>query len=244
MIHLSTGAGARLARTHDMKSSAPRLWLAALAVSIGLAGCGTDQAGPPPDHGPVRPPSGSAPYIFPSIAYTGCDGVSSFKVPLATNLKGNVTWTVNDLNLAEVHTANAPQTYADFGENWALVETFKAGTVKVTATAGGQTAEATIVISKYEPAIVLAGRKRYYNPDNASGQRKACNDCHGNAQGADHSPLEMEFFMDDEILQAVVDGAYPDGYVLQQVDHKWALTDDERAGIVPFLRSLAPRGIY
>jgi hypothetical protein len=223
-----------------------RATLGALGAAVLLAACSLNSATDrPPDHGPLRPPAGSGPYVYPDIAYTGCDGVSSMLVPLATNLQGVVTWTVSDINLASVAPASAPQTYAEFGENWALVETFKAGTVTVTATdASGQSVTSTIVISKYEPAVVQAGRQRYYEPTNPGGARKACNTCHGGIQGTDHSPLELEFFQDDEILHAITEGAYPSGYVLQTVDHRWNLTAEEAAGIVPFLRSLHPTDVY
>ena len=218
---------------------------ASLGAAALLAACSLNNLPEKPDpHGPLRPPSGSAPYLYPSVAYTGCDGVSSMEVPLATNLQGALTWTVDDINLANVWAANAPPSYAEFGENWALVETFKAGTVTVTATdADGQKASAQVVINKYEPAVTQVGRQRYYEPTDGTGARVSCYSCHGSVQGADHSPLELEFFKDDEILQAITEGAYPDGYVLKTVDHRWNLTTEERAGIVPFLRSLHPTDI-
>ena len=130
--------------------------------------------------------------------------------------------------------------YAEFGDSWGLVDVLGAGTTMVTATSGSQSATAMLVVTQYTQEQVAVGRKRYYEPDNPGGARQACNDCHGSVQGADHSPLEMAYFPDDQVLKAIVDGKYDDGYVLQGVDHRWNLTDEEAQGIVPFLRSLAP----
>ena len=223
-----------------MKSSTPRAWLAAVVLSLGLLGCSAESE-PLYDHGPVHECTGE--FLCPTTAYTGFDGQSTFKTPFSTSLE-NATWSVEDPTIAWVYTVSAPQSYKDFGASWAMVEPFKAGTTKIIATSGGKRLEATLVITQYQASIVAAGATRYYTPANPGGTREACVTCHGNVQGADHSPLEMEVFTDDEILKAVVDGAYPDGYVLKNVDHKWALTDEERAGIVPYLRSLAPKGFF
>ena len=124
-----------------------------------------------------------------------------------------------------------------------MVTSKKAGTTKVTAVSGDQKVSATIVVAQYDAAKVAEGSKRYNNPDNAAeAQRDACVGCHGLANGADHSPLQMAYFADDEILSAITTGAYPDGYELRGVNHAWNVTDAEKAGIVPYLRSLAPRG--
>jgi hypothetical protein len=226
----------------DMKSLVSTLLAALTVLAIG---CGEDNA-PLYDHGPVRPPPDNGPYVFPEKAHTGCDGVNRFKVPFSTNLKGTVTWKLADPSLGQVYTVNAPKSYEEFGENWALVETFKAGTTTITATdASGQSASAELIIAQYDPAVVQAGRDRYYDMSKPGGSDEACYTCHGSVQGADHSPLEMSWFEDADILAAVLDGKYPsDGYVLKNVDHRWTMTEAQKAGIVPFLRQLQPKGIY
>jgi hypothetical protein len=229
----------------DGMKSLVRGWgIAALAsgmLTLGLAACGDDGSGKLYDHGPVHACTGT--FLCPTMAYTGFDGQRDFKTPFSTSLT-NVTWSLEDPSMGEIYEVNAPQSYKDFGQSWAMVKTFKPGTTKVFAESGGQKLEATLVVTAYTASVVNAGSDRYYTPANPGGAREACVTCHGNAQGADHSPLEMEVFTDDEILAAIVDGAYPDGYVLMNVDHKWALTDAERAGIVPYLRSLAPKGFF
>jgi hypothetical protein len=221
-----------------------RIFSSLITLSLGvlLAGCGDSSSEPQP-RGHVRPHGGDEPFVFPPIGYTGTDGMTSFRVPFSTNLK-DVTWSVGDPLVAEIRTANAPPTYSAFGDSWGLVDVLGPGTTTITATSGDKSATAMLVVTQYTAAQVSAGRTRYYEPADPGGARQACNDCHGGVQGADHSPLEMAFFPDDQVLEAIVDGKYDDGYVLQGVDHRWNLTDEERTAIVPFLRSLAPTGIF
>jgi hypothetical protein len=213
--------------------------LITLSLGVLVAGCGDSSASGPEPRGHVRPHGGDEPFVFPPIGYTGTDGTTRFSVPFSSNLK-DVTWAVGDPLVAEIRSANAPQVYAEFGDSWGLVDVLGAGPTMVTATSGSQSATAILVVTQYTQEQVAVGRKRYYEPDNPGGARQACNDCHGSVQGADHSPLEMAYFPDDQVLKAIVDGKYDDGYVLQGVDHRWNLTDEEAQGIVPFLRSLAP----
>jgi len=227
-----------------MKSSARCGWitaLASLALAAGLAACGSDDSGKLYDHGPVHACTGT--FLCPTTAYTGYDPGHTYKTPFSTSLK-NVTWSLDDPTIGEIYEVSAPESYRDFGASWAMVETFKAGTTTVHARSGNQDLTATLTVTAYDTQVVEAGRNRYYTPANPGGKRIACSDCHTAVNGADHSPLEMEVFTDDEILSAIVTGAYPDGYVLKNVDHKWDLTDAERAGIVPYLRSLAPKGFF
>lgn len=219
-----------------------------LALATGTIGCGSDSpktnGNGDPDAGesPLPPPDPNQDYVFPDTANTGFDGTNTFKVPISTNL-ANATWEVEDPSIVDVAVAQAPPEYAEFGESWALVTTKKAGTTKVSAVSGAKRVSATIVVTAYQAADVAAGSKRYNNPDDATAaQRSACVGCHGLANGVDHSPLQMAYYADDEILSAITTGMYPDGYTLRGVNHAWNVTDAEKAGIVPYLRSLAPRG--
>ena len=47
-------------------------------------------------------------------------------------------------------------------------------------------------------------------------------------------------YSDIEILNVIRTGAYYDGEMLA-IEHSWNLTEQEAAGIVPYLRSLPPR---
>jgi hypothetical protein len=44
------------------------------------------------------------------------------------------------------------------------------------------------------------------------------------------------------MLQIISDGTYPEGGEVNGGNHHWNLTTAEAAGIVPYLRSLQPRG--
>jgi mono/diheme cytochrome c family protein len=204
------------------------------AAACGGGGGGGDDG----DDGPLAPPGGDEPYVFPPEAHSGFDGTATFKVPLATNLK-DPTWEVENPALAAVTAVPAPPMFAEFGESWAMVTTKGAGTTKIVARAGDQRAETTLTIATYEAAKVTAGASRYTM--GAAGA-PACAGCHGLANGVDHSPLQLAYYADEDILAAITTGKYPDGYELRGVQHAFMLAEGERAGIVPYLRSLPPRG--
>jgi len=227
-------------------------WQCASLLLLGLTtlGCGS---GPPPAAAPdagsggdddaLPPPPGGEDYVYPDIAHTGFDGTHTFKVPISTNLTGTVTWEVADPSIADVAATATPPEYEDYGETWAMVTSKKAGTTQVTAVSGGKRISAMLIVAAYTPADVTAGETRYNTPENPTGaQRTACISCHGLANGVDHSPVRMSYFADDEILQAITTGEYPDGYVLHGVNHAWNVSAAEAKGIVPYLRSLTPKG--
>ncbi len=236
-----------------MKKSDWHFSIAAALLTLGLAaaGCGSGNSPPPaggsPDAGPddqlPPPPEGDGAYVYPDVAHTGFDGMHDFKVPISTGLTGTVTWEIADPSIISIAPATAPAEYADFGETWAMVTSKKAGTTKVTAVSGSKRAEGMIIVSAYTAADVTAGAKRYTMPDNAAAaQRTACASCHALGNGVDHSPLKMAYFADDEIQSAITTGKYPDGYELHGVNHAWNLAGAEVTGIVPYLRSLPPKG--
>jgi hypothetical protein len=222
-----------------------------ILLGLTLLGCGSDSgggsaagadAGPGGDE-PLPPPPKGDDYLFPETAHTGFDGSHEFKVPLSTGFTGTVTWDVADPSIVDVAPAMAPPEYADYGESWALATSKKAGTTQVTAISGDKRVSATIVVTAYDATDVAAGETRYNMPENPTGeQRNACVSCHGLANGVDHSPLQMSFYADDEILAAITTGMYPDGYVLTGVNHAWNVSAAEKQGIVPYLRSLPPKG--
>lgn len=238
------------------------LVLALSAASLAITGCSSDSPAAGADagggggadaaggggEGPVQPPDPGFDYVFPFVAYTGYDGTNTYKVPFSTNLTENVTWEVADPTIASIVSVPAPEIYAEFGESWAMITTLKAGTTTVTAVSGATRVDAELIVAEYDPAVVAAGEVRYTAPANPEGaQRTACASCHAQANGVDHSPLELAFFQDADILSAITTGMYPateeyDGYVLQGVNHMWNLDAAEQAGIVPYLRALAPRG--
>ncbi len=229
-----------------MKTLPPALFLALLLPSVIACSSDTPAAGDDDDgdDNAVPPPDGDFDYVFPPLANSGFDGTNVFKVPLATNLTGAVTWEIEDPTILDQAPAPVPPQYADYGETWVMLITKKAGTTKVFAVLGDKRIEATVVVTAYDPAQVAAGAMRYAAPADATGAgRTACASCHQAAGGADHSPVEIAFFPDSDILTAITTGMYPDGYVLLEgTNHAWNVTDAEKVGIVPYLRSLPPRG--
>jgi len=245
--------------TRHMKKIISIMSLSVLIMTSGACGGGSDSnTGSDTDAGAggggggggpggVRPPNQGMDFVYPTTAYTGFDGTNTYKVPVGTNLT-NVTWTIDDPTFADIAAVAAPTgtEFSRFGGTWAMVTTRKAGTTKITATGGGKTVTAALVVTTYTTANLAVGDTRYNTPaDATAAQRASCASCHKLANGADHSPLVLEWYKDDEILSAVTTGVYPaaaGGYVLQGVNHAWNLTDAEKLGIVPYLRALPPRG--
>jgi len=247
--------------TRNVVSIASLTWLLAAAAACGASDSGKPGTGGSGSNGGgsggsgngsgggtggggVDLPPDNADYLFPDTAHTGFDGTHVFKVPVSTNLT-NVTWKVEDPTIADIAGVATPADYAEYGETWAMVTAKKAGTTKLTGTSGAKTVTAMLIVTAYTAANVTAGDKRYNTPDNATAaQRNACAGCHKLANGVDHSPVAMSSYTDDEILSAITTGAYPgpDGYKLMGVNHAWNLTDAEKPGIVPYLRTLPPRG--
>jgi hypothetical protein len=221
------------------------LFTTVLMCTALASACGGDDDAPP-EHGPIHACEGD--YVCPPIAYTGNDGTGRrFKVPFSTNLK-NPTWSVEDNTKGTLYLVNAPAGYEAFGASWIMFESLAPGTTKIIAKEGDKTLEAEVVIADYDPAVVNAGEQRYVFSSGSGQERATCASCHQAVNGADHSSLEMAAFDDAEILKVVVDGQYTDGYTLNSgvagVPHKWNLTAEESAGIVPYLRSLAPSKFF
>ena len=79
----------------------------------------------------------------------------------------------------------------------------------------------------------------------------ACHACHG--QGAQflsvqHTPLQTGGFTDDDLQNVFTNGYKPDGSVfvtpfppqIYQMFHKWSVTEQEKVGLVCYMRSIAP----
>jgi hypothetical protein len=203
--------------------------------------------------------------VFPRVAHGGYDGSNDFFVPISTDLpnrvEGTVTWESDDESIVTVEAVDPPPDAPSARGTWAMLTTHGAGTTTVTATLDEYTVTAEIIIAAYTPEQVDTGDTRYHD-EAGTGDRVACASCHEAPGGADHSPTQMAFHDDDAILLAATDGHYPDlcvtdagdectcdtegcdtepGYVLG-LEHTWEFTVDEAAGIVPYLRSLPPRG--
>lgn len=194
-----------------------------------------DQADAAPDHN-----------LMPEVAHTGFDGTNTYKVPVYTTLE-EATFAIDDEGIASIEPVELSPELEDvlgsFGKSWAMITTRGAGTTSFSASAGGVELTATVEVLAYDAAEVAVGDQRYNDPSAANDtDRIACRDCHGGPEGVDHTPLATSYFEDAELLAIIADATYPGGGMVNGGNHSWDLTAGEAAGIVPYLRSLQPRG--
>lgn len=185
-------------------------------------------------------------HLMPVVAHSGFDGTNTFKAPVYTTLEDAV-FEIDDDAVAGIEPVELPpdleEVLGTFGKSWAMITMRQAGTATFAATAGAIRLEATLEVVAYDPADVAVGDARYNDPANPNDTtRIACQECHGGAEGVDHTPLATSWRDDAEMLQIISDGTYPEGGEVNGGNHHWNLTTAEAAGIVPYLRSLQPRG--
>lgn len=189
--------------------------------------------------------------MFPKVAYSGYNAGASFRVLFATSAT-DVKWAVGDPAVATVEPAAAPKN-ASAGTkdlSYALVTTKRAGETTVTVTSRGTTLTSRLVVKAYTNEDMTTGRARY-EVGGAEPARAACASCHAKPDGVDHSPLKMAGFEDATILGVIQEASYPPSRTGQAVasdyaptgplafkEHKWALTEPEKVGILAHLRSL------
>jgi hypothetical protein len=216
------------------------LCVAGLAATFGAAGCGSDA------------PMGASNVIqivYP-VLYSAYDPNHTYKVPVTVPSLKNLTWSVSDSNIAEI------EQYEDEPEalgSDAMVTTKGPGTVKIRASAGGVSGEATLTVTAGTSSLWEIGRARYQDgprirndiPDN----KAACTNCHGNG-GADveHTPAQTGGYSDAELITIFTMGQKPAGVKNRILSveawspiHRWQMTEEEKQGIVLYLRSLEPQ---
>jgi hypothetical protein len=185
-------------------------------------------------------------HLMPEVAHSGFDGTNTYKAPVYTTLEDAV-FAIDDEAVASIEPVELPpdleEVLGAFGKSWAMLTMRQAGSATFSATAGGIHLEATLEVLAYDAADVAVGDERYNDPVNPNDtDRIACQDCHGGPDGVDHTPLATSYRDDAEMLQIIADGTYPEGGEVNGGNHHWNLTEAEAAGIVPYLRSLQPRG--
>lgn len=201
--------------------------------------------------------------IKPSKVYTAWDGEHEFVVPVVAGVSG-ATWTASDPSAVSI------ETQADGG---ALIKVKKGGVPKVTVTAKSGTGQGTVevFITQGTTASWEFGKTRYTNgvaainirlndagrPDFSQGvpsinNNASCNNCHGETAQFGmimHTPEQIGRFTDEEVLNIFTMGMKPPGEKLRlnipnwSSFHKWNMTEDEKKGILLYLRSLAPKGM-
>ncbi len=185
-------------------------------------------------------------HLMPEVAHSGFDGTNTYKAPVYTTLE-DAAFAIDDEVVAGIEPVELPPdlepVLGTFGKSWAMITMRQAGTATFSADAGGIHLEATLEVLAYDPDDVAVGSGRYNDPANPNDTtRIACQDCHGGPEGVDHTPLATSWRSDPEMLQIISEGVYPEGGEVNGGNHHWNLTAAEAAGIVPYLRSLQPRG--
>jgi mono/diheme cytochrome c family protein len=176
--------------------------------------------------------------VLPADTYSGYDGTHVFRVPVAVYGAKEAKLVPSDASMVDVQPAKLVDTSMDDGVYF-IVRTKKVGTVKLTAQAGGGSASATLTIAPYTLDEYQVGAQRYTN---AASSGPACVSCHAASGGIDHSPSRMASAKDSDVVSVITTGILVEGNPITQVRHKWAVSDAEAAGLVSYLRALAPRG--
>jgi hypothetical protein len=200
-------------------------------TSPGESSSDKGDAGAATGNGNTGTPAATDLQIIPATVYTGFDGTDAFKAPVISVGGQNVKWTLSDPGAATLEPS------ADGSQ--LMIVTKKAGSFTLTATAGGKTATAKLSVTAYTNAQHAAGAKRY---GASEGGDPPCSTCHGGASGKDHTPTQLVFDTDDEIIDTFTKGVDPEGVPVPTAKHKWTVTEPEKLGLVSYLRSLEPRG--
>lgn len=194
--------------------------------------------------------SGEGTLLFqPALEYSGFDGVHAFKVPISVHGNGSdLVLTADDPSAVTITPVKLVDATRDKG-TFFMLETKKAGLVTLTATSRGQTAQAELHIASYAAARWTAGEQRY---NNAAAGDPACKQCHGGGQGIDHSPAAIASITDGEVGRIMTAGEKPGFIAIGDTScpscsadgqqHIWKTSDEERQGLIAYLRGLDPRG--
>jgi hypothetical protein len=240
------------------------LTLAAAAAACSSSSNATDPGGDDDDDddNTTTVPDASTPpadsglsilHLSPSREYSGFDGTHSFKVPIAVygaKSTDNITVTPDVAGAAVITPVKLKNVdpSADSGVYF-MVDIKQAGTIKLTAKAGTQTADATISVAQYEAARWTQGETRYMNA--GSNGDPACRSCHVDGQAIDHSPATLASVADTDVGRIMTLGVKPSRATISTgctdcsdaaKKHQWMLSDDERRGLIVYLRGLEPRG--
>ena len=187
--------------------------------------------------------------VYPPKIYSGFDGTNSYQAPIIAHAaSGKVSWTIDDESVATLTPSGANN------ENL-MLKMKKAGNATITASAGGKTSKATLSVTSYTSAQREAGAQRYTTaPDDMN---PACMACHGADRGSNrpnHSPTELDADTDSEVQNTFLSGTDPEGRKIVEISefadllttkgytHMWKVTDEQKTGLLAYLRSLEPLG--
>jgi hypothetical protein len=199
-----------------------------------------------------RPPENSGEsmlLLLPTISYSGFDGAHTFRVPIQVQGSGaDLELEAEDPSAVAITKTALLDKTGDKGRYF-MLETKKAGVLTLHAKSKGQTADARVIVTNYDPSRWETGRTRY---ENGGGGDPACTTCHVDGRAIDHSPAAMAAVTDGEVAFIVSSGERPNHTPIGDTgcsdctaggqQHRWAATTAELAGLVPYLRALPPRG--
>jgi hypothetical protein len=179
--------------------------------------------------------------VMPFASYSGFDGTHSFKVPVAVyGAASDLTLAASDPSAVKLTKVKLTTPGNDQG-SWYFAETLKAGTITLTATSKGKTADTTLTVKAYDVSSYNTGKARYMNGSD-DGKDPACSSCHNTQNGGiDHSPAAMASDKDPDVTAIITTGIVNE-HPITSVVHKWSATDPQLAGLVVYLRSLEPNG--
>jgi hypothetical protein len=198
--------------------------------------------------------------------YTGFDGTNPFKVLVGVAVYGELPGSINlsEEQLEQLYTSEAYDAAAQAetskiafqadaafasvkmvdefpGGRLYELTTVKAGSTMAKASYGTKELPLAVEIAAYTPAQVTAGRQRYNAAVAGATPSPACATCHRQATGVDHSPYYMAQFSDAALLSTIETGVNSDDGYKTQAPHVMTFTSaTDKAGIVPYLRSLDP----
>lgn len=198
--------------------------------------------------------------------FTGFDGTNAFKVLVDLGVSGELPETIqlSEEQAEKFYTspeyeaaakaevgklsfeADAAFVTVKMVEEYAEGRVYELTTVKSGATTlkgkyAAKELPLALQITAYTAAQVTAGRQRYNAAVAGATPSAACATCHRAATGVDHSPYYMSQFTDAALLSTIESGVNTDDNYQTQAPHKMTFTGAaDKAGIVPYLRSLDP----
>ncbi len=220
------------------------LVVASTCATISVGGCSS----PAPSNTLSSGETSAALQIYFPSGYSAFDGKHDFKLPAMVTGVSGIKWSVSDPSLVDLEPS------ADGSQ--VMMTTKGVGVVTLTAKAGSLKGTAQINVRKADAAEYDNGKARYTNgvtilpggfhhPDPSL----QCTNCHA-AGGMDveHTPMQTGGYSDDDIVNIMTTGTKPAG-VPQRIMpfarwhqlHKWSMTEDEKHGLVTYLRSLEPQ---
>jgi hypothetical protein len=241
------------------------------ALAFEVAACTSNSAGPSGPSTPVLPEAGCTDgglTVAFNPMYSAYDGTHTYAIPAVVyGSNGKVTWSADSTMVGMQADTERP--------NEVLIQTLKAGDVIINVQSDdGKCGSAPLFVSQAAVSDWEIGNARYNDgqslhlaagasPGNKSpleqggGSGPACTSCHGETAtngpftDVSHTPEQTGGFSDDDLLNIILRGDFPDGgyfdksivtYAAWHNFHRWAdITSDQQRGIITYLRSLTPR---